>query len=258
MKSVKNSYKMFNNIPPVTKNLLILNILFFLATLVLGSKGIDLTVILGTHYMGTASFEPYQIITYMFMHSPSNFMHILFNMLLLVMFGSHLERIWGAKRYFIFYIASGLGAFFLYNGVAFIQIMELKRLIVADGYDLTVLDHQITSGALETIQLHSARSQQIVQEYVNYTQSTMLGASGAVFGLLAGFAVLFPNTELMLLFPPIPIKAKYLIGGYIAFEVYNSFSQPGDSVAHLAHVGGAIVGIVLVLIWRKKDRQNFY
>ncbi len=258
MKLVKNSTKMFNNIPPITKNLLILNILFFIATLVLGSKGIDLTEILGTHYMGTVNFQPYQIVTYMFMHSPSNFMHILFNMLLLVMFGGHLERLWGGKRYFIFYIASGLGAFFLYNGVGFWHVLELKQLIVADGYDLTVLDHQINSGALESIKMHSTHSQAILQDYVNYTQSTMLGASGAVFGLLAGFGVLFPNTELMLIFPPIPIKAKYLIGGYLAFEVYNSFSQPGDSIAHLAHVGGAIVGIILVLIWRKKDRQNFY
>ena len=249
---------MFNNIPPVTKNLLILNILFFVATLVLGSKGIDLTEIFGTHYMGTVSFKPYTIVTYMFMHSPTNFMHILFNMLLLIMFGAHLERMWGAKRYFIFYIASGLGAFLLYNGVGFWNILELKRLIVADGYDLTTLDHQIKMGALESIQMHSENSQAILQEYVNYSQSNMLGASGAVFGLLAGFAVLFPNTELMLLFPPIPIKAKYLIGGYLAFEIYSSYSQPGDHIAHLAHVGGAIMGIILVLIWRKKDRQNFY
>ena len=249
---------MFNNIPPVTKNLLILNVLFFVATLVLGSKGIDLTEILGTHYMGTVNFQPYQIVTYMFMHSPSNFMHILFNMLLLVMFGGHLERLWGAKRYFIFYIASGFGAFFLYNGVGFWHILELKQQIVGEGYDLTVLDHQIQSGLLEKIKLHSEHSQVIIQDYVNYTQSTMLGASGAVFGLLAGFGVLFPNTELMLIFPPIPVKAKYLIGGYLAFEVYSSWAQPGDHIAHLAHVGGAIVGVILVLIWRKKDRQNFY
>ena len=86
----------------------------------------------------------------------------------------------------------------------------------------------------------------------------MVGASGAIFGLLAGFAMLFPNIQLMLLFPPIPIKAKYLIGGYIAFEVYSSFNMSGDHIAHLAHVGGAIVGIIFILVWRKKDRNNSY
>lgn len=249
---------MFQNLPPVTKNLLLLNILFYIGSLVLSSKGIDMNNILGTHYFGTVYFEPYQIVTHMFMHSLNDFMHILFNMLLLLMFGAHLEKIWGAKRYFIFYIASGLGAFALYNAIGAWQIIELQNLIVADGYDLDILNHQIESGNLESIQLNSETSQTIVQSYVNFNYSTLVGASGAIFGLLAGFALLFPNTELMLLFPPIPVKAKYLIGGYLAFEIYSSIYRSNDSIAHLAHVGGAVVGIILVLIWRRKDRKNFY
>lgn len=248
---------MFGNIPPVTKNLLLLNVLFYIISLVLASKGFDMNNLLGTHYFGTVFFEPYQIVTHMFMHSLVDPMHIIFNMLLLFMFGAHLERYWGAKRYFIFYIASGLGAYILYSSIGVWNIIELKNAILADGYDLDVLNHQIAAQNFESIQLHSDISQQIIQKYVDYNFSTLVGASGAIFGLLAGFAMLFPNTKLMLLFPPIPIKAKYLIGGYLAFEVYNSIYKPGDTVAHLAHVGGAIVGIILVLIW-KKDRKNFY
>ncbi|MBL1279163.1 MAG: rhomboid family intramembrane serine protease [Fluviicola sp.] len=218
--------------------------------------------ILGTHYFGTVFFEPYQIITHMFMHSMTDFMHILFNMLLLFMFGAHLEKIWGAKRYFIFYIACGLGSFALYNGIGVWQILELKNQIIAQGYDITSLNHQIVANNFEAVNLyartHPELNTETVQTYINFNNSNLAGASGAIFGLLAGFAILFPNTKLMLLFPPIPIKAKYLIGGYIAFEVYSSIYKPGDTIAHLAHVGGAVVGIILVLIWKKKDRKNFY
>jgi len=179
-------------------------------------------------------------------------------MLLLVMFGGHLERIWGSKRYFIFYIACGLGAIVLYNSIGMFQIYELKNALVADGYDLRILNNQLAAENFDSIQIHSFASQELLQEYINLSFSTLVGASGAVFGLLAGFAMLFPNTELMLLFPPIPIKAKYLIGGYLAFEIYSSIYRSGDQIAHLAHVGGAVVGIIIILIWRKRDRSNFY
>ncbi len=258
MRLLTNLLSMFRNIPPVTKNLLILNVLFYLGSLLLSSKGYDMNNLLGTHYFGTVFFEPYQVITHMFMHSLVDPMHIIFNMLLLFMFGAHLERIWGAKRYFIFYIASGLGAYILYSSIGVYNIFELKNAIIADGYDLTELNHQIAAQNFEAIKIHSDASQIIIQQYVDYNFSTLVGASGAIFGLLAGFALLFPNTELMLIFPPIPVKAKYLIGGYIAFEIYNSIYKPGDTVAHLAHVGGAIVGAILVLVWKKKDRKNFY
>lgn len=248
---------MFNNIPPVTKNLLILNVLFYIISLVLASNGINMNQQLGSHYFNSILFEPYQIVTHMFMHSLTDFFHILFNMLLLVMFGAHLERIWGAKRYFIFYVACGLGAIVLYNTIGIWQIMELKKALVADGFDMAVLNNKVLQGTFEYTQ-YSNQSEGLVQKYVELTYSTMAGASGAIFGLLAGFALLFPNTQLQLLFPPIPVKAKYLIGGYLAFEIYSSFSRPDDQIAHLAHVGGAIVGAIFILVWRKNDRQNFY
>ena len=173
------------------------------------------------------------------------------------MFGAHLERVWGAKRYFIFYFACGFGALILYNSIGVWKIMEINQALIADGFDMTVLKSKVLQGSFEYIQ-YTNQSEQLVKAYASMTYSSMAGASGAIFGLLAGFALLFPNTQLQLLFPPIPIKAKYLIGGYLAFEIYSSFSRPDDQIAHLAHVGGAIVGAILIITWRKTDRQNFY
>lgn len=249
---------MLNNIPQVTKNLLLLNIMFYIVSLVLASNGTDLTRELGAHYFNSILFQPYQIVTHMFMHSLTDFFHILFNMLLLVMFGAHLERVWGARKYFIFYVACGLGAIVLYNSIGVWQIMDLKNQLIQDGYDLTILNNKVESASFEAISLNSDNSQYILESYIAKTYSHLVGASGAIFGLLAGFALLFPNTELMLLFPPIPIKAKYLIGGYLAFEIYSSIFRSNDQIAHLAHVGGAVVGIIIILIWRKRDRQNFW
>lgn len=251
-------FSFLNNIPQVTKNLLLLNVMLYIVSLFLASNGLDLGQYLGAHYFNSALFQPYQVITHMFMHSLTDFFHILFNMLLLVMFGAHLERLWGPKRFFIFYFASGLGAFLLYNSIGVWELMELKKSLISMGYDLDVLNHKITNNYLEDIEVKMPYHREALQQYYNLTVSSMAGASGALFGVLAGFGVLFPNTQLMLLFPPIPIKAKYLIGAYLFFEIYSSISGPQDNIAHLAHVGGALVGIALVLYWRKTDRQNFY
>lgn len=232
--------------------------MLYIVSMILIQNGFDLGQYLGAHYFNSALFQPYQVITHMFMHSAHSIMHILFNMLLLVMFGAHLERLWGPKRFFFFYLASGLGAFFLYNSIGVWELMELKKSLYTMGYDLDILNHKITNGYLEEIEIMQPYHRETLQRYYELTVSSMVGASGALFGVLAGFAVLFPNTQLMLLFPPIPIKAKYLIGAYLLFEIYSSISGPKDNIAHLAHVGGAIVGIALVLYWRKTDKKNFY
>jgi membrane associated rhomboid family serine protease len=232
--------------------------MLYIVSLFLINNGLDLGQYLGARYINSTLFEPYQIITHMFMHDLDSPFHILFNMLLLVMFGAHLERLWGPKRFFIFYFASGLGAFLLYNSIGVWELMELKKSLISMGYDLDVLNHKITNNYLKDIEVKMPYHLEALQQYSNYTVSNMVGASGALFGVLAGFGVLFPNTQLMLLFPPIPIKAKYLIGAYLFFEIYSSISGPQDNIAHLAHVGGALVGIALVLYWRKMDRQNFY
>lgn len=191
------------------------------------------------------------------MHSLQSPLHIFFNMFLLVMFGAHLERIWGAKRYFIFYISCGLGAFVLYNSIGVWQLYQLKTEIINSNLvDIDMFNNVIREHYNQG--LYYTYPDQTLTRYEELNISSLVGASGAIFGLLAGFALLFPNTKLMLLFPPIPIKAKYLIGGYLIYEVYSSIYNPGDQIAHLAHVGGAIVGIIFILVWRRRDRSNFW
>lgn len=259
---------MFGNIQPVTKNILLLNIALFLLTAFFDyqGNGINLTSLLGAHYFGTPLFEPYQLVTHFFMHG--GFFHIFMNMYILVMFGSFLERLWGPKRYFILYVAAALGSVLLYNGVGFFQIIELKNAIhnseaiaALNGLLHETSGHISNQNLAEIAERYGIATQAQYDALGDYAVKSivpMVGASGAIFGLLAAFAILFPNTELMLIFPPIPIKAKWLIGGYFVFEVYSSFqNNTGDNVAHLAHVGGAIVGAILVLIWRRTGK-NFY
>lgn len=257
-------FSFLNNIPQVTKNILILNILFFVLKYFFQSKGIDLDSLLGAHYINSPLFQPYQVVTHFFMHA--DFFHIFFNMWLFVMLGGFLERLWGPKRFFIFYIASALGAFALYNIIGFYQINELKSQLTS-VVDMEYINHILRSSStntvindlneyVRTLPIEPSLFQQL-ENYISLSLTPMIGASGAVFGVMAAFAILFPNREFLLYFA-IPVKAKYLVGAYFVFELYQSFNAPGDNVAHLAHVGGAIVGAILILIWRKNDKKNFY
>ncbi|MEJ6505826.1 MAG: rhomboid family intramembrane serine protease [Crocinitomicaceae bacterium] len=236
---------MLNNLPQVTKNLLILNVLFFLATLFLESQGINLIGKFGAHYVSSPLFEPFQVVTHFFMHA--NFIHIFFNMWIFIMLGGYLERIWGPKRFFIFYLISAFGAFALFNAMGVYEISALKTQILSEGHSIKEIN-----------QLTQLTNNDAINEYLMKINTPMVGASGAIFGVMAAFAILFPNTEFRLYFA-IPVKAKYFVGAYILFEVYQSYlNDSGDSTAHLAHVGGAIAGAILVLFWRKKDRGNFW
>lgn len=255
---------MFNNIPQVTKNLLLLNIFVFILTLILGGKGIDLNHLLSTHAIGSPLFQPYQVVTYMFAHA--DFLHLLMNMWLFVMLGGFLERLWGPKRFFIFFLLSGLGAFLLQNAMSAYQLFELKGKLINSGLDINTINYYISKSSnireslseIDNIGNISQAQAKLIIEYVMQSHASMLGASGAVFGILAAFAILFPNQEFMLYFA-FPIKAKFLVGAYFIYEVYLSFqNNPNDQVAHLAHVGGAIAGAIIVLYWRKRDRTNFY
>jgi membrane associated rhomboid family serine protease len=255
---------MFGDIPPVTKNLLIINVLMYILTLVMGSNGTDLGTWLAGHYINTDLFRPYQIITHMFMHDQASIMHILFNMLILVLIGGGLEKIWGAKKYFIVYFASGLGAFALYNIIGVWQFNHAETVLIQGNeyiefgyrnlgeFKNEILTH-IDNGTW--IPTWPSSMMQYYEAAKSYYQSSVVGASGALFGLLAAFGLLFPNQPMHIMFIPVPIKAKYLIGGYLAYEVYNSIYQTNDHVAHIAHVGGAIVGIIIVLIWRKRGKN---
>lgn len=251
---------------PVVKNLLIINVLMFLVKLVGQAQGFDLDYILGGYVFDSPFFEPFQVVTHMFMHG--SFFHLLFNMIGLIFFGSMLERVWGPKRFFIFYFITGVGAFILYQAVGYFEFSALKQQLAAGGIDMytfknLVGDLRVESDALYHINQYLNRvnpsvSIETIESYIALGSIPMIGASGAVFGLLAGAAMIFPNTQVQLLFPPIPIKIKWLAIIYIGFEVYNSTqTNVGDNVAHFAHVTGAVVGLVTVLIFQR-NKKTFY
>lgn len=227
--------------------------MFFVVTLVLQYQGIDLSSSLGAHYVNSPLFKPYQIVTHFFMHG--GFFHILFNMYLFAILGAYLEHIWGPKRFFIFYIASALGAYALYNVLGVVEISELKSAIISEGFRLDEINQLIIQN--DSDGLLSTNSSSVIK-YASMCFTPIVGASGAIFGVMTAFAILFPNTEFRLYFA-IPVKAKYFVAAYFLIEVYLSLqNNPNDNTAHLAHVGGAIVGAIIVLFWRKADRSNFW
>lgn len=230
----------FANLTPVVKNLLIINVIFYLATKVLIHVNINMVQIFSAFYFDSQLFKPWQIITYMFMHSPVDFFHILFNMIALFVFGPTLEHTMGSKRFFNFYFITGIGALLLNMMVQAIEIHNIAG-------TFTINDWSSIAGSPAYIKL---------DEIYN---SPILGASGAIFGLLVAFAMLYPNVELLIMFIPIPVKAKYVVIGYIVVELFSGVGQfSGDSVAHFAHLGGALFGYVMIKIWGLNRRDNFY
>ena len=233
-----------NKLPVVTKNLLAINIVMFFATIVAERTDIDLSNILGLHFFESSEFYPFQLVTYMFMHSGVG--HLFFNMFALYMFGRTLEYVWGPKRFLTYYIIAGIGAGVVQEVVGAIRCFPL----------MNELDPQ----ALEIVMNEGAN---ILRQKMNYINPEMaelnialnsltVGASGAIYAILLGFGMLFPN-ERMFIFPlPFPIKAKFFVIGYALIELYMGTVGVADSVAHFAHLGGMLFGFVLILIWRKK------
>ena len=208
----------FSFLPPVVKNLLILNVLFFLADISLQTRGIDLTQWLGLHYITAQDFYPWQFITYMFMHG--NFSHLFFNMFALWMFGYALENYWGSKRFLVYYLITGVGAALIQTGVLALEIR----------------------GMTQSLPPFAA------QHYIN--QIVTVGASGAVYGILLAFGMCFPNVPIFLYFS-FPIKAKWFVIIYGVIELFAGIGGTADGVAHFAHLGGMIFGLLLILYWRK-------
>tara|TARA_B110000014_G_C20035309_1_gene537818 strand:- start:232 stop:966 length:735 start_codon:yes stop_codon:yes gene_type:complete len=240
---------LINNITPVVKNLLILNVLFFIAQITLP----DIMHNLSLYPMVSEQFKPWQLATHFFMHGGIG--HIFFNMFALVIFGMHLERVWGPKRFLTYYLVCAFGAAILHMIVNYIRIKNLESTFSPE--ELETIQYLVKNQGYELLSSNQNWVGALGQLNAMYNVP-MIGASGAVFGLLAAFGYLFPNTELMLLFPPIPIKAKFFVIGYAALELYLGFSNnPNDNVAHFAHLGGALVGILLVLYWRK-NKKNFF
>ena len=207
-----------------------INVLMFLATLVMKKQGIDLVGILGLHFFKAADFAPYQLVTYMFMHS--GLTHLFFNMFALYMFGGVLERLWGAKRFVIYYLVAGIGAGLLQEAVQYISFVQ-EGLALYDGV-------RTPSGVLP------------MGQFLNLW--TTVGASGAIYAILLGFGMSFPNDK-MFVFPlPFPIKAKYFVMGYAVIELLLGISNSQDGVAHFAHLGGMVFGLLMILYWRKNRK----
>lgn len=232
----------FGGMPVVTKNIILINVIMFVATMLAESRGVYLVRYFGLHYYLADDFKPHQFITYIFMHG--GIRHILFNMLGVFVFGRQLEMFWGAKRFLIFYIVTGLGAALAQYIVMHLQISDVLNQV----NDLIASPDMSTEKRSELINLK--------YDYLNAPRNIVVGASGSLFGLIGAFAMLFPNQQMYLYI--IPIKAKWLAIGYGAMELFSGWqNNPKDNVAHLAHIGGLAVGIILVLIWRR-DRSHFY
>ncbi len=223
-----------NQMPPVTKNLLIINILCYLAMLVAGRNGIDLNDMLGLHFFLADKFAPYQLLTYMFMHGSVE--HIFFNMFAVWMFGRIIEQVLGSRRFLIYYLACGIGAGLIQELVQWVHYISMEHVDVARmGMELVRGKYVVVRGMA-----------------VNIDMWNTVGASGAVYGILLAFGMIFPD-EHMFIFPlPIPIKAKLFVIGYAVIELLMARSN--DGVAHYAHLGGMLVGLIILLMWKDSGR----
>ncbi len=265
--------------PPVVKNLLIINVLFFFASIVLYSRlGIRIEDYLGLHVPAAEYFRPYQLITYMFLHAYPQPSHLFFNMFALFMFGRMLEMVWGPKRFLLYYMVTGVGAGLIQM---LVQMVEVQPVLNAVTYYLNNPSHEnllaffgqtpminqnayfafenAYNGLINTNpELAIGLSKEYVYNYgLDYARYLNLyatvGASGAVFGILLAFGMLFPNTVLFLMIPPMPIKAKYFVIIYGVIELFLGVANfSGDNVAHFAHLGGMLFGFFLIRYWRKK------
>ena len=219
-----------NSIPPITKNLLIINVLAFAATYVASLYGIDLKDLLGLHFFLANDFQIYQLVTYMFMHA--GWEHIFFNMFAVWMFGRIMEQTFGTRRYLLYYFVCGIGAGLLQEVVQYFSYLSQGL----DGYS----------------QISLAGITMEMGDYLN--RWTTVGASGAVYGILLSFGMTYPD-ERMFIFPlPVPIKAKYFVMGYALLELLSALGRSNDGVAHFAHLGGMLFGLLLILYWRNGNR----
>lgn len=219
-----------NNIPTITKNLLIVNVVVFLATYLFRTMGVDLNNVLGLHFFLAPDFHIYQLFTYMFAHG--GFSHIFFNMFALWMFGCIVERTWGPKKFLTYYIVCGVGAGLFQELAQFAQFYFIAS---------EQLPHFTLAQTMKVANASAA----------GLNLWTTVGASGAVYGILLAFGMLYPEERIFIFPLPVPIKAKWFVMGYAAIELFMAYSSTGDGVAHLAHLGGMVFGFFLIRYWRR-------
>lgn len=262
----------FRVLPPIVKNLLIINILMFLSQFMFQSVfRIDLVDYLGIHYFESSKFNPIQFVTYMFLHSTGQFSHILFNMLALWMFGYLIENVWGPKRFLIYYMVTGIGAAVVHMAVMYFEISGMQAEANAlmsmpnpADFERFVMDHfplyQASLNDFITTWRANPTSFELINQASNYLNELIeirkdiptVGASGAVFGILLAFGMMFPNTLIYIYFL-FPIKAKWFVIFYGGLELYFGIqNSAGDNVAHFAHLGGMIFGFFLIRYWNRR------
>lgn len=224
------------NIPVVTKNLLLVNIIAFVATWMLQLRGLDLNDLLGLHFFMAADFQAWQLVTYMFLHS--GFTHILFNMFALWMFGVVIENVWGPKKFLFYYISCGVGA----------GIMQEIAQFFSFYFTISAQDPTIGFGELFAI------GHQLSTQLNGWTT---IGASGAVYAILLAFGMIFPNERIFIFPLPIPIKAKWFVMFYVAIELFSAMSSSGDNVAHMAHLGGMLFGYLMIRYWNNHPTAGY-
>lgn len=243
------------NITPVVKQLLILNIIFFI-----GSQVVPISYeIFALHFPENSKFQYWQLITHMFMHAPMpNLMHILFNMFALYSFGSALEQFWGGKKFLFFYISCGLGAALLHVGVNYLEFHKIVDLLITSGVNEADIYSLLAEGKYDK-EWGKLIGEENIVNYNETVAGTVVGASGAIYGLLTAFAFMFPKAELMMMFIPVPIKAKYFVPGLLLIDLFlglkgsSIFGAGSTGIAHFAHIGGALTGFIMMWFWKKNE-----
>ena len=235
----------------IVKHLIIINIIFFIASIVLGDFMYDLFAM---HYPKNPDFFIWQPLTHMFMHGDTT--HILFNMFGLWMFGTPLEQMWGKQKFIFYYLSAGFGAVLIQTLVYHYDVISVTQILLDNGLTRLDVNSFYETGRLNTSVIQSVGEDRLYSGIQSF-KAVMVGASGALYGILVGFAMLFPNVQLMLLFPPIPIKAKFLVPLLILFDLFFGFtSYSVGPIAHFAHIGGAITGFVMMWYWKKNQFNN--
>ena len=235
-------------ISDLIKHLVIINVIFFFSTFIFGNIVYDLFAL---HYFENEKFEYWQLLSHIFMHGNIN--HILFNMFGLWMFGSPLEKMWGKNKFLFFYISAGLGAAALQMIMYYVQFSSISDQIIQLGYGTDSLNKLLNEGLYDPRILEVVNESDLIDLIKNYN-SSMVGASGAIYGILVAFALIFPNSELFILFLPFPIKAKFLVPILILGDIFFGFSSYSvGPIAHFAHIGGALTGFLIMWYWKKNQ-----
>ena len=246
------------NLSLAVKGLIAVNALLFVVTYFLPGNEQRMSEMLALYFPMNELFQPWQFVTHIFMHG--GFAHILFNMFALFMFGTPLEKVWGSQRFLIFFFLSGIGAGLIYTGINFLEFNSLADKLASNGLSQGEIKLILDTGQYNS-SLLSKISKEEISEFFTLFHAHVVGASGAVYGILVAFGIMYPNAKLALIFLPVPVAAKYFVPALLLLDLFSGitgFSLFGGGIAHFAHIGGAIIGFCLMMLWRKSTSEYSY